>query len=681
MLRKFLVLALLAVTASALNLPGVPLEFSEDNAVISAISDDIANKFADEFIKFMETGVESASLKQISTQLGKSHTKDIFTTNPSELSAVNQFFTCTTCRAVANVVARTFRSDEGELNGPNAQANTKMVVLALCDRLKIQTQEVCSGLFDLYWDMIHYIIMNSNGDARSMCGMLPIDFCQVKQDEFNWQVKVDSTKGPMTAPKSAVPQKTDNDLTIVQLTDIHYDNEYQVGSLADCEEPMCCRVTPASGLSDEAKAGYWSDYRNCDSPLHMIKDAFDNVKVNHPKIDYIYQTGDIVPHLIWATTKEGNKAMLTEINDLIAEKFPGIPVYPIVGNHEPHPTNVFGHKDIPAEMTVDWLYEHLWSNWQRWLPAETKETILKGGYYTVSPKPGFRIIALNNNDCYLFNFWIFYDGSATAQPQLDWLHDTLLAAEKAGEKVHILAHIPSGSSDCWSVWAREYNRIIERFSDTISAIFNGHTHRDEMILHHSANGHPMAISWNGGSLTSYSYKNPNYRSYEVEPATYQVVDHSTYFFNLTEANQHGDHRSPLWSKEYQFSEFTNDLSPAGIDALFEKMAENPEILRKMWQYQHISADPKLQSGCSDKCMLNTICRLVTSEYGETTRCKQLKAKLSANLGNEKPTEGTPTSSVAPPQPTEDPNGDGAASITASITSIVAMLYVIKQMLF
>lgn len=175
-------------------------------------------------------------------------------------------------------------------------------------------------------------------------------------------------------------------------------------------------------------------------------------------------------------------------------------------------------------MKVHWLYEHLWTKWQRWLPAETKDTIMKGGYYTVSPRPGFRIVALNNNDCYLFNFWIFYDGNTTSQPQLDWLHDTLLAAEKAGEKVHILAHIPSGSSDCWSVWAREYNRIIERFSDTVSAIFNGHTHKDEMILHYSENGHPMAISWNGGSLTTYSYKNPNFRTYEVEPSTYVRFD-------------------------------------------------------------------------------------------------------------------------------------------------------------
>ena len=182
--------------------------------------------------------------------------------------------------------------------------------------------------------------------------------------------------------------------------------------------------------------------------------------------------------------------------------------------------NSFGNEDVPEELGVNWLYEHLWENWQRWLPEEAKATVLKGGYYTVSPKKGFRIISLNNNDCYIYNWWIYLDGEATSKPQLDWLQKTLLAAEKAEEHVHILAHIPSGEADCWSVWAREYNRIIERYSHIIGGIFGGHTHKDEMNLHYSQNGYPMAIYWNGGSLTPYSFKNPNYRVYEVEPITY-----------------------------------------------------------------------------------------------------------------------------------------------------------------
>ncbi|KAI8119618.1 Sphingomyelin phosphodiesterase [Lucilia cuprina] len=560
MLSKLILLALLAVAVRGLNLPGVPVDFEQDDEPFQLFLD-IANKFSEEYVKFLETGVESSILKQISTQLAKSHTKkDMFTKSIAELHSADQLLMCTTCRSVANVIVETFRAEDGELNGP------------MLNRLR------------------------KNG------------------------IRIVQSQRTFNCTKSDVPQKTENDLNIVQITDIHFDPDYKVGASAECEEPLCCRLNPLS-----AKAGYWSDYRYCDAPLHMVENAFDHIKETHKKIDYIYQTGDIVPH------NEGNKAMLTQINDLMIEKFPDVQIFPSVGNHEPHPTNIFGNEDVPAELSMNWLYEHLWSIWQRWLPDEAKETVLKGGYYTVSPKPGFRIISLNNNDCYIYNWWIYLDGSATSQPQLDWLQKTLLAAEKAGEYVHILAHIPSGESDCWTVWAREYNRIIERYSHIIGGIFGGHTHKDEMNLHYSQNGHAMAIYWNGGSLTSYSFKNPNYRTYDIEPVTYQVVDHHTWIFNVTEANELGANGTPRWFKEYQFTEFTNDLSPAGIDALFEKMAAEPDVLLQFWKYKMTSADPLVDAGCNERCLLSTICHLVRTVYDEPGRCNELKAKLKESL--------------------------------------------------
>lgn len=263
----------------------------------------------------------------------------MFTTSISELAASDQFFICTTCRAVVNVIAEMFRSEDGEFSGPNGQANSQKIVVELCIRFKLHSPDVCSGRVGLNWPILYYIVMNSLADARSFCGTLPIPFCHAKQTNFDWSVKVDNTTGPLKAPKSEVPKKTDNDLTIVHLTDIHYDPEYQTGSVADCEEHMCCRAT-SKGTSNETKAGYWSDYRDCDSPLHMVENALDHIMKTNKKIHFVYQTGDIVPHNIWSTTKEGNKVILTAINDLIANKFPNIPVYPCVGNHEPHPTNV-----------------------------------------------------------------------------------------------------------------------------------------------------------------------------------------------------------------------------------------------------------------------------------------------------------------------------------------------------
>lgn len=63
----------------------------------------------------------------------------------------------------------------------------------------------------------------------------------------------------------------------------------------------------------------------------------------------------------------------------------------------------------------------------------------------------------------------------------------------------------------------------------------------------------------------------------------EVVDHETWIFNLTAANLAGESEEPHWWQEYVFSkEFTDNLSPDGINKLLHKMAENPNFLRKVW---------------------------------------------------------------------------------------------------
>lgn len=60
------------------------------------------------------------------------------------------------------------------------------------------------------------------------------------------------------------------------------------------------------------------------------------------------------------------------------------------------------------------------------------------------------------------------------------------------------------------------------------------------------------------------------------------MEHETWTFNLTEANQHPN-RSPKWYKEYVFGEEfgLKDLSPSSIDKLLERFADDPNLLRKV----------------------------------------------------------------------------------------------------
>jgi sphingomyelin phosphodiesterase len=218
-----------------------------------------------------------------------------------------------------------------------------------------------------------------------------------------------------------------------------------------------------------------------------------------------------VDHGIWETNKQDNLEIIQLVHSLFNKSFNGIPFYPIIGNHETHPVNVIAPLEMNvSEFAIEWLYDDIAKAYAQWLPSDTLETIKKGAYYTVLVKPGFRIIALNNNDCYTYNWWILTKrGRDAMTEQLQWFHDTLLAAEQAGEKVHVLIHIPSGDGSCYQIWSREYRRIIDRFHDTISAQFNGHTHRQEYHIFYARSNSSLAINvaWNGGSITPYSYVN------------------------------------------------------------------------------------------------------------------------------------------------------------------------------
>lgn len=46
--------------------------------------------------------------------------------------------------------------------------------------------------------------------------------------------------------------------------------------------------------------------------------------------------------------------------------------------------------------------------------------------------------------------------------QLAWLVDQLTVAVAAGEKVHVLTHIPPGNPDCEHNWSRQFASIIAR---------------------------------------------------------------------------------------------------------------------------------------------------------------------------------------------------------------------------
>ncbi|EZA53027.1 hypothetical protein DMN91_002938 [Ooceraea biroi] len=514
---------------------------------------------------------------------------------------------CIICRSALNIFI------EHRRKGMTADV-IRSKAIHLCTLLNIQPERVCDGAVTLNLQTILYIIdAKPNLTASTICGvLLESKSCPLINDEFNWTINIDS--GP---PKLTRTEDTDETIDIVQITDIHYDPKYEPDGNSHCNEPTCCRRGQNRTNTSGKRAGYWGDYNYCDTPWHSVVDALDHIKDTHQNISYVYFTGDIIDHGVWETTMEGNILSLSSSYHQIYKTFGSIPVYPILGNHEPHPLNLFAPKTVSNnEISTQWLYNmmaNLWINNFGWLPESTRSTILQGGYYTVSPKKGFRIIVLNNNVCYCYNWWLWYEPK-DPDGQLQWLADTLLQAEKDAELVHILAHIPPDNEHCQSTWKREYIKVINRFAHVIRAQFNGHTHNDELQLVYSNNITKIVnIAWNGGSLTAYNNLNPNYKLYTVNSNNYAVKDLENWMYNLTLANEHVTQR-PLWYKSYSFKEEydVTDLSYDSLHTWFSRLTRDDDLLRRYHRHFFKHAEPSLMKECNAKCLKAYLCRMIAS---------------------------------------------------------------------
>ncbi|XP_044261937.1 sphingomyelin phosphodiesterase-like [Tribolium madens] len=417
-------------------------------------------------------------------------------------------------------------------------------------------------------------------------------------------------------------------LKLLHLTDFHYDPLYQAGSNAACDLPLCCQQSNGPPSKPSNAAGFWGDYHVCDIPWYTITNFTSYLTQNHANFDLVYYTGDIISHRSWATTKDHNVESIQKIFKLFKDTFNTTPVYPILGNHEPHPTDFYSPGDVSPKISTQWVFDLMAIEWARWLPNDTSATIKTGGYYTVLVKPKFRIVALNSNVCFTSNLWLLYDDD-DPYGQLKWLVEVLSEAEKKGEKVHILSHIPPGEVLCLQRWSNQFHKIVNRFAPIIVAQFNGHTHLDELRLFRDANNTKKIINvaYNAGSFTTFVRFNPNYRTYNIDTNDYRVLDYDQYTFNLTKANQ-DKNKSPEWFKLYSFKD-AYGLKNTSYDSLADmlnRMSKNHTLMQQYFRFQGRESAPAMASGCSDNCQAKLRCAITAVEADEAIQCQQIKKK-------------------------------------------------------
>ncbi|KAJ8974388.1 hypothetical protein NQ317_006167 [Molorchus minor] len=536
-----------------------------------------------------------------------------------DLEATNNTEICILCEILVNALI---------LERRNGMTDVELGAEALyfCNLLQIENDRVCKGGIDITLGIFTYMVDNNEKlTGERVCGLLLHNMNCRGGSLFEWSV--DIPEGNTVSRVKASGTKTFN---ILHISDIHIDPYYTPGKTNNCKEPLCCQFDQDDGANEAESCGYWGDYTDADTPIQTLNAAMDKIVAHN--FDFVYYTGDIVSHRMWSTSVENNTRDIIQISNIFHDRF-DVPVYAALGNHEAHPFNVYTTPDeTDPTLSTQWLFDLTASKWGDWLSEEAKAMILKGGFYTVSPKNGFKVIVLNSNVCYTGNWWLIYEDK-DPYGQLEWLVEVLVAAEEKEEKVHILMHVPTGSSECLRVWSREYNRIIERFANTIVGHFNGHTHRDEVLVYYNSSDITQAINvaWNGASITTYSLGNPSYKLLEIDAETFDVWDFEEWTMDLETANLDAKN-PPAWYKLYSFREAYNvdSLDPSEIDLLLQRMTKDHSLIDQYYTFKFRNSTYPNTNPCDETCQKKILCDITTAVPTHTDQCERFSRLYDEN---------------------------------------------------
>ena len=315
-----------------------------------------------------------------------------------------------------------------------------------------------------------------------------------------------------------------------------------------CPDPLCCRTEHSKSATNSTLAGRWGYLGKCDLPLRTL-DLFVETVVNDIKPDMILFTGDNTPHNPWVNNKEEVYNITRVFVDLLYNKYKyrGV-VFPALGNHEEYIADQYD----PYNMTREYSFlKEMGDIFKVWLGEDEYQQFIKNGYYTTKFKnTNLRIIVINCFLCDILNFYLIKNPTDPGQ-QFEWMERILRQAEKSGEYIFIVGHIPPGDSTYMSECSKRYNALVDRFSSIIRGQFYGHTHYDEfrLITEYFNKTNIAGVILTAPSLTSYSYKNPSFRVYDIDSETKILKDYSQYRLNLTEANLTPDTK-PQWKVAY-----------------------------------------------------------------------------------------------------------------------------------
>ncbi|KAG1890807.1 sphingomyelin phosphodiesterase [Suillus subluteus] len=430
---------------------------------------------------------------------------------------------------------------------------------------------------------------------------------------------------PKPNPLPPPQQPSGQLLKVLHLSDLHIDPRY-AGAEANCTTGLCCRDKAYNSLSPQTPLVAAPRYGSflCDAPYSLITSVLEAIPTltgtESTGLDFTLFTGDMLAH----DPDNQQSRALTEYSQVVLyDTFkrmlgPG-PTYATLGNHETCLPNLASPLSLGGALgqQFSWLYDHVTALWEQkgWLPEASVE-FSRAHYaaYMVKRADDLRVISLDTNLWYRLNYFNYINSSEPdVSGILRFLTDELQDAEDAGDRVWIIGHVVSGWDGYNSLpnptnlYVRPLDvkftlrgadiPSVDRFSPHVIAnIFWGHTHEDQLSIFYANNGTNMsaetaqAVSWTGPSVTPLNNLNSGFRVYEVDSATFEVIEAYTWksYVNDYPALDSQTEFGPTFEFEYSTREAyggnitwgaTDPLNATWWHLVTEQMEADPTLMQ------------------------------------------------------------------------------------------------------
>lgn len=491
-------------------------------------------------------------------------------------------------------------------------------IVEVCELLEIEDDDVCAGAIGLEGPILAHDLRNMDIPSKTseLFCLTIFGLCQWPDVDTSYSVSMSDK--PANASRPASSGQTP--IQIVHISDIHVDRNYTAGTSYNCTKNVCCRAYDADdavGVTDYPAGPYGNV--ECDSPVTLEESLYAAIESLVPNRTFTIFTGDVIVGDVWETTDD---EVSGGMNDAYG-RMEGIgQTYAVIGNHDSCPVDSFPPAAVDTTYADETqiFYTTLSEDIETWIGSSAAAEVASnyGSYSVVDSTTGLRLISINTNFWYKSNYWMYeqtmeYDPSG----MLAWLASELETAESAGERVWLMGHMPLGSSDTFHDQSYYFDTIIQRFSGTISAVFYGHTHKDEFEIAYSDYTNPTPdtatmMSYIAPALTPTS-GNPTFRVYDVDPVTFGILDMTTYYANISSPTYQS---SPTWEKLYSvketygaalgYTDSTAELTPGfwhNVTALFES---DDTIFQEY--YARKTRDYSTAT-CTGDCKTSEICQL------------------------------------------------------------------------